>query len=78
MEEKTNKVDKDVIIQADPANDCTYVEANSAEGMLFCNKTIGSAAVSGDKKTKVEANEIPDILNGLREKELTFSFKLKK
>ena len=71
-------MEKDVIIEADPTNKCAYVEANSAEGMLFCNKTVGSSAISEDKKLKIEVNEIQTMLKGLREKGLVFSFKLKK
>jgi hypothetical protein len=72
MSSKTDS-DKDVDVFAVPSENLAKVIANSAEAMVVTKSFCGTVT-----NPIVKVDKINDFLNSLRDKNLSFSFKLSK
>jgi len=65
--------DKDVDVFAVPSENLAKVVANSADGLVITKEFCGTVT-----NATIKANKINSFFGALREKNLTFSFKLAK
>ena len=64
-------MEKDVVLVAFPSENRVEVEANSADGMVATKSVTGSSM-----KHSITGDEVNGLLNVLRERKLTYAFKL--